>query len=303
MATSPSEDRHRPKATPCSFDAPSEREGAFGRAPDSKLSNQKSGTFAVKYYSVEEARNMRGLRLVLTAHMPGPWGEAAKAVLSARNIDFVPVEQRAMESNDELYAWTGMRNAPIAVLDDEPPRSTWHEILLLAERIGSGPRLLPSDPIEEALVLGFSTLICGPDGFGWNRRLELMGRPTTKNPPGGGSFDMARMTRMYGATPEAIARAPQRMITIMNGLAAQLHRQAASGFEYLVGDRLSACDLYWACFSLFVSPLRPEDCPMPEFMRENYSHLTPELEAALDPVLIQHRDRIFQRHIGLPLDF
>ena len=51
-----------------------------------------------------------------------------------------------METNDDLFAWTGMRNAPIAVLDDEPPQSTWHEILLLAERVGSGPSLMPTDP-------------------------------------------------------------------------------------------------------------------------------------------------------------
>jgi glutathione S-transferase len=243
------------------------------------------------------------LRLVLTAHMPGPWGEAAKAVLSARHVKYVAVEQRAMETNDELFAWTGMRNAPIAVLDDEPPQSTWHEILLLAERLGSGPSLVPEDPIERALAAGFSTEICGPDGFGWSRRLELIGRGSTRNPPGASTFDMQRMTRSYGVTPETIGRAPLRMASIMRGLAAQLHRQEAAGSQYLVGKELSACDLHWAAFSLFVSPLAPADCPMPDFMRENYTHLTPELAAALDPILIRHRDLIVRRHISLPMDF
>ena len=87
-----------------------------------------------------------------------------------------------METNDDLFAWTGMRNAPIAMFEEEPPQSTWHEILLLAERIGSGPSLIPEDPIDRALMLGFSTEICGPDGFAWNRRLEMMGRPSTRNP-------------------------------------------------------------------------------------------------------------------------
>src|SRR5579875_3009790 len=123
----------------------------------------------MNYISVAEAREMPGLRLVLTAHMPGPWGEAAKFVLAARNVEFVPVEQRAMEKNEDLFAWTGMRNAPIAVFDDEPPQSTWHEILLLAERLGSGPSLIPDDEIDRALMMGFSTEICGPDGFGWSR--------------------------------------------------------------------------------------------------------------------------------------
>lgn len=257
----------------------------------------------MKYYSVEEARKLPGLRLVLTAYMPGPWGEAAKAVLSARNVDYIPVEQLAMEPNEDLYAWTGLRNAPIAIFDDEPPLHSWLDILLLAERLGSGPSLLPEDELDRALVLGISTELCGSDGFGWSRRLELMGRPSTKNPPAGGNFDMSRMTRMYGVSQKAIDRAPKRMAQIMKGLAAQLHRQEAAGSDYLVTDRLTACDLHWASLSLFVSPLPPEQCAMPDFMRDNYSHLTPELAEALDPILIRHRDRVYQRHIALPLDF
>jgi glutathione S-transferase len=257
----------------------------------------------MKYYSVEEARKMPGLRLVLTAHMPGPWGEAAKAVLGARNVDYVPVEQRAMEPNEDLFEWTGLRNAPIAVLDDEPPQHTWLDILLLAERIGSGPSLLPEDELDRALVLGISTELCGSDGFGWSRRLELMGRPSTKNPTDGGNYDMGRMIRMYGVSQEAIDRAPKRMAQIMRGLAKQLHKQEAAGSDYLVTDRLTACDLHWASLSLFVSPLPPEQCAMPDFMRDNYSHLTSELADALDPILLRHRDRVYQRHIALPLDF
>lgn len=255
------------------------------------------------YLSVADARKLPGLRLVLTAHMPGPWGEAAKAVLSARNVEYVPVEQLAMEPNEDLFEWTGLRNAPIAILGDEPPQSHWLDILLLAERIGSGPSLLPDDPIDRALCLGFSTELCGSDGLGWSRRLEMIGRPSTKNPPTGSSFDMSRMTRMYGVTQEAIERAPRRLASIMTGLATQLHRQEATGSKFLVGNRLSACDLHWASLSLFVSPLPPEQCAMPDFMRENYTHLTPELEAALDPILIRHRDRIYQGYIDLPLDF
>ena len=94
----------------------------------------------MKYLSVAEAKKMPGLRLVLTAHMPGPWGEAAKAVLSARHVSYVPVAQAAMEANDDLYAWTGLRNAPIAVFDEEPAQNTWLDILLLAERLGPVPR-------------------------------------------------------------------------------------------------------------------------------------------------------------------
>lgn len=257
----------------------------------------------MQYLSVAEARTMPGLRLVLTAYMPGPWGEAAKYILGARNVPFVPVEQLAMEPNDDLFAWTGMRNAPIAMYEDEPPQSTWLEILLLAERIGSGPSLIPEDPIDRALMMGFSTEICGQDGFAWSRRLELMGRADVRNPAVGRSYDMARMTRSYGVTPAAIARAPKRMIAVMQGLASRLHRQRNAGSDYLVGSQLSACDLHWAAFAGFVAPLPPELCPMPDFMRHNYTHLTQELADALDPILLEHRDRVYQRHIKLPMDF
>jgi glutathione S-transferase len=257
----------------------------------------------MNYLSVAEARGLPGLRLVLTAYMPGPWGEAAKFVLQARNLDFTPVEQLSMEKNEELFAWTGMRNAPIAIFNDEPPQSTWLEILLLAERLGSGPSLIPEDPLDRALMVGLSSEICGPDGFGWSRRLEMIGRPTTRTPSNTVTYDTARMMSSYGVTPETIARAPQRMAAIMNGLAAQLRRQRAAGSDYLVGERLSAADLHWAALSLFVSPLPAETCAMPDFMRENYTHLTPELAAALDPILLEHRDRVYERHVRLPLDF
>ena len=257
----------------------------------------------MKYLSVKEARDLPGLRLVLTAHMPGPWGEAAKYIFGARRIEYVPVEQLAMEPNDELFAWAGMRNAPIAMYADEPAQSTWLEILLLAERLGSGPSLIPEDPIDRALMMGFSTEICSPDGFAWSRRLEMMGRPSTRNPSDGAQYDMTRMMRSYGVSQESMDRAPGRMISIMQGLARQLHQQQALGSDYLVGSQLSAADLHWAAFTGFIAPLPPELCPMPDFMRDNYTHLTPELAKALDPILLAHRDRIYQRHITLPMDF
>jgi hypothetical protein len=81
---------------------------------------------AMKYLTVDEARDIPGLVLVLTAHMPAPWGESAKAIFKARNVPFVPVEQVAMGPNAELCAWTGgVRNAPIAMLDDNPPVHGW----------------------------------------------------------------------------------------------------------------------------------------------------------------------------------
>lgn len=248
------------------------------------------------YVSVAEAREQRGLRLVLTAGFPGPWGEAAKALFRLRGVPFAPVAQKAMKPNEELVAWTGVRNAPVAVYEDEPPRTGWLEILLLAERLGSGPSLLPDDPVERALALGFSCEICGPEGLGWTRRLEIMAMSTGADPN-----DPIR--RDYGVRPEAAAQAPARTAAILRGLSEQLRRQRERGSEYLVGPRVSACDVHWACFSQMVDPFPPEVSPMRSGVRSVYENLSEEAKAALDPALIRHRDMILERHIGVPLVF
>ena len=110
----------------------------------------------MKYLSVGEARDCPGLRLVLTEGMPGPWAEAAKAVLNFKGIEFIPVAQKAGEANEDLLDWTGQTTAPVAVLDNEPVRYTWLDILMLAERLAPLPALLPSDLEARALVLGLT---------------------------------------------------------------------------------------------------------------------------------------------------
>jgi glutathione S-transferase len=257
----------------------------------------------VKYLSVVEAKSLTGLRLVLSAGVPGPWGEAAKAVLKARDVSYTPVAQTVMAANEDLYAWTGMRNAPIAIYNDEPPLAGWLDILMLAERLGSGPSLLPDSSTERALGVGFSAEICAEDGFGWNRRLTMMKTLWTAESPDDAEPHLRRFIRQYGLSPRASARAPTRAAAILRALAAQLHAQHARGSAYLVGMRLSAADLYWACFSQLVGPLPKEVNPMPDYVWPLYSQSPAEVTAALDPILFEHRDRIYQRHIGLPLDY
>jgi hypothetical protein len=178
------------------------------------------------------------------------------------------------------------------------------EILMLAERLGSGPSLLPGDTVGRALALGLSCEICGPEGFGWTRRLNFRreGAPKPKVPHQDNPI-LSQIHRDYGMTAEAIPKAPQRLITILNGFSSILHKQKTAGSRYFIGDRLTAPDLYWACFSIMVSPPAEADCAMPDYMRINYGAVTPDVAAALDPILIAHRDFIFRHHIGLPLDF
>ena len=251
------------------------------------------------YVSVSEARHLPGLRLALSAGTPGPWGEAAKAVLRLRNVPFTPVRQHIMQANEDLVAWTGFRNAPVAVYNDEPGVAGWLEILMLAERLGSGPSLLPEDELKRMLVLGICTEICSPGGFGWERRLTMMGSGPSLRPGGPPEF----MTRAYGVRESVVEGATARVIAILDGLSRQLASQRAAGSDYFVGDCLTAADVYWACFAILIEPLPPETCPMSSEMRAVYANITPEIAAAANPALLVHRDMVWQRHIGLPMQF
>jgi len=250
------------------------------------------------YIPVAEGREMSGLRLVLSVGTPGPWSISARALFGVRNVPYIPVRQEIGGANEELVAWTGRRNAPVAVYESEPAVDNWLDIMVLAERLGRGPSLFPDDPIDRALAVGFSAEICGQGGFGWSRRLSMMGvAPPLED------ASLSVIARQYGVRPDAVRNAPERVIGILRGLSQQLRRQRAVGSDYLVGDRLSACDVHWACFSILVRPLPPEACSLTAGMRGMFEAMPDELRAAIDPILIEHRDRIWKRYIGLPLDY
>jgi hypothetical protein len=69
-----------------------------------------------------------------------------------------------------------------------------------------------------------------------------------------------------------------------------------------MGPSLIGARPYWAAFSNLVSMLPPDQCPVPAPMRANVANHPPEVAAALDPALIAHRDFVFAKHVGLPLE-
>jgi len=257
---------------------------------------------ATRWLDVEEARGRAGLRLVLSIGVPGPWGEGAKGVFHAKGVPFERVVQVPGADNAALQAWTGEKNAPQAIYDDEPARERWCDIVLLAERIAPDPPLVPADPAERATMFGLLHELCGEDGFGWARRLMLF-EPVMALP---GDHPARRaseaMASRYGYGPEAARRAPERAAEVVRLFAARLAAQRERGSAYLIGDTVSALDVYWAAFAALLEPLPQELCPMSEGMRRTYASRHPVLDAAIDPALLAHRDRIYERHLELPVD-
>ena len=96
----------------------------------------------LRYVTLAEARTLPGLRLILGARaIPGPWREACKAIFRVKQVSYVPVASRGADGSDrELYDWTAQRSAPVAIWNDERPRSTWIEQIVpgRAPRAGAG---------------------------------------------------------------------------------------------------------------------------------------------------------------------
>ena len=249
----------------------------------------------MEYLSVEQARAKQGLRLVLTAGVPGPFGEAAKALFRHHNVDFFPVRQKGGQDNPELVAWTRHRNAPIALYNDEAPRVRWLEILDLAERLGNGPTLFRS--IDERIaMIGLINEIAGENSLIWQARILMLhetvlavGEQKPDNP----------MLQDYLYDQAAVEPARQRILALMDYLTKHINK---SKNGYLVGNNFTAADIYYAYISNVIRPQPHELNPMPQGLRTSYEMLE-KLFGKAPSVLIDFRDRIFEKHLELPVNF
>jgi glutathione S-transferase len=248
---------------------------------------------------IEEAASRGGVRLVLLAGFPSPWSVATKAIFDVKRIPYVRAQQMPSDAPDALQRVTGQASYPAVLYGKEAPRSGWAEILLLAERLAPEPALLPSDAGERARAFGLAHEICGEDGLGWNARLLMVHTGLQAQPPNPVSGYLAAK---YGYSPEAAAAAPARLIALLRMLSAQLASSRERGHAYLLGPSLGALDLYWAAFSNLLVMQPPEQCPVPERVRAMFGSMPPVVLAALDPALLAHRDFVFAKHVGLPLE-
>lgn len=240
------------------------------------------------------------MRLVLSSGVPGPWSESAKALVAHKGIPWVAVLHRGGAPNEELQHWTGQSSAPVAIFDDLPPACHWLDLLMLLERIEPARPLVPGDPMIRAQVIGLAALIAGAEGFGWQRRLHMLGPMLAMDPVPEPSLVLAKK---YGYSPQAEQEAVARLRQITVALDQQLHSQLENGSQYFVGDDLTAVDYYWASFLGMVMPLPPEMNPMPDWIRPIYQTKDPEVLACITSRLVQHRDMMYKEHITVPLDF
>jgi glutathione S-transferase len=256
-----------------------------------------------QYVEIEQAIGMSGLRVVLSPGVPGPWSESAKGILRITKIPYVKVRQVVGGENEPLRKWTAQETAPAFVYNNERPRSVWSDQLYLAERIAPAPALIPADIDDRVRMFGLANELCGENGFGWARRLMILGQSLAiPNLPEAGRKFSIFMGQKYGYTPEQAAAAPGRIATIVASFTRQLAAQHQRGSRFLIGDQISALDIYWSCFAALLRPLPDNLCSMPANFRKMYDCQDPVVMGAAAPELFAHRDFIYREFLELPVD-
>ena len=257
---------------------------------------------AITYQDFDQTKQQSGLRMVVVKGLPSPWGEAAKGILHVKQLEWSACYHDPRSR--DMSAWTGSRSAPVAIYNDEAPVESWLDILLLAERLAPQPALLPQDPEQRALALSLCKDLCGEMGLGWTRRLDgvqkgLNGKSLTE---GGYPEPIAQyLAHKYGYEADKGPDYSKLTITLLNALTRRLKDQREAGQPYYLGDSISAVDIYSAAFMAYFKPLPAEQCPMHEPMRAVFEALDEETQAALDPILLEHRDFIYKQYLALPL--
>jgi glutathione S-transferase len=254
-----------------------------------------AGTMPVEFVDLETARTARGLRLVVPGLIPSPWSEAAKALFHVKRIPFVAVRYRRDRDRETLAAWTGARNVPVVVNDDEPPRTGWAEIIALAERLGGALPLVPGDAERRLVHHGLIHELAGEGGLGWSARLVMIHGGLSSNGAVGFPLPVSQfLAPRYGYAPDRI---PAAMARIREVLA--LFERRLDGL-YLLGE-LTAVDLYLATFLTPVLGISEADCPAAHpGVRAAFAYLRDEV-GPLPPALVAHRAAIFERHLEWPI--
>lgn len=258
------------------------------------------------YLSLEEARKQSGLRLILGAYpVPGPWREACKSLFYVKNVPYLSVTTAGKDGTEkELIEWTAQASAPVAIWNNERPRSTWIEQLFLAERLGPEPRLIPAKSEDRILMFGYTNEIAGENGLGWSKRLTMI--DATMKDPGAREGDRKLwgfLGGKYGYSQQAAATAAARVIEILNLLNERLAAQRGRGSRFFIGENLSALDIYWSTFAALFIPLPEHLCPMASAFRNVYKENDEAVMKALTPALLEHRDFIYRDYLELPIVF
>ena len=211
----------------------------------------------VEFVSLDEAAAMTtGTRVTFIPGMPALYAEALKNICYVKGIPLVRALHPMMgvdkatgeDRQARLYELTSQTSIPTMFHDEERPRNVWLEQLGLAERIGApgSPKLIPEDFEQRVEVMGLCEAVLGEDGLVWNMRI-LADSP---------------LAQKYGYSDAASSAAPAKIAEVLKLLDRRLAAQEENGSRYLVGNAVTAADIYWATMSMGVLVPPPEIMPL-----------------------------------------
>jgi glutathione S-transferase len=254
----------------------------------------------VRFVELEEARAASGVRLVIANNVPSPWSQAALGALDMKGIDGLVVRFR--RSDEELKRWAGSWNAPALLVDDEPPRTGWAEIVTRIDALSERAPLIPADDELRVRLFGLANEILGEWGLGWCVRLLMVHASFTTDGREGWPKPVAEyLAPRYGYAPERAARARARAIAVLGLLDDHLDESSARGHAYFLGAAPTALDLFAAVALAPIVMLSEAECPTPPPVRHAFETLDPAVKAAVSPRLLEHRTRMYARHLVLPV--
>lgn len=216
-----------------------------------------AGSRVPEFVSLDEAAAMKtGTRVTFIPGMPALYAEALKNICYVKGIPLIRVLHPMMGVDKEtgedrqarLYELTSQTSIPTMFHDAERPRNVWIEQLALAERIGApaSPKLLPDNFEQRAEVFGLCAVVLAEDGLVWNMRI-LSDSP---------------LAQKYGYSEAASAAAPGKVAEVLSLIDGRLAAQEQRGSRYLVGNAVSAADVYWATMSMCVLVPPPQIMPL-----------------------------------------
>ena len=209
------------------------------------------------FISLDEAALMtEGTRITFIPGVQALYAEALKNICFVKDIPIIRALHPMMGVDKEtgedrqarLYELTKQTGLPTMFHNDERPRNVWTEQLALAENIGglNSPALIPENYALRVEMFGLCAVVLAEDGLLWNMRILSDGP----------------LGRKYGYSDEASAAAPAKIAEVITLIDTRLEQQAERGSKYLVGDSLSAADIYWATMGMSVMATPPEIMPV-----------------------------------------
>lgn len=135
-------------------------------------------------------------------------------------------------------------------------------------------------------------------GLGWAYRLLMIDK-ALKHGEGEGAFSprVARyLAPRYGFDAAAAEAAEHRVIDVLTMLSSRIESH-----PYLMGETLTAIDIYWATFANLLIPLPPEDMAAKPSIRTAFTCRNERILGAISRRLRAHQRHVYENYLELPV--